>query len=300
MIEILDKKKMANLTNPDWFKPNLYSDWMKGATAGQLLIEITSRIDYLNEINTNISDFDSSFETERDHFLKSINTYGLIKWASLLKRAELAANAKATYSPLKPVSIDDLVMAFKRLQARDNKFTFTKNLAGETILFTALMRNHPVDNHLTDELWLKVDLNNLSSDQFALEAKLYSLLYSERFASHNNMPFPGRDYTKLFKKLIGYCPLAYLDLVIWRILTEGAFTKQNMITSYSAVLPTLSKEDSDSFFSRTLAGFMSQTIGIDASGKVEDGKALKKLTAWLASWNAKVGSSFATMLLNEC
>lgn len=299
MTKTVNKNRATNLTEPDWFNPLVYNDWIKGATAGKLLIEILTRVDFLKNIDSNISDFDGSMEIERNHFLDSINNYGLIKWASRAKRAELRANAKAIHSPVKPVAIDDVVMAIKRIQAKGQTFTFTENRAGETILHTAQMRNHPVDFHLSDEMWLKIDLRNLSSDQFALEAKLYSLLYSDRFASHNNIPFPGRDYTKLFKKLIGYSPLAYLDLVIWRVLTDGAFTKQNMINSYSAVLPTLSKEDSDSFFSRTLAGVMRETIGIDASGKVEDGKALKKLTAWLASWNAKVGSSFATMLLNE-
>ena len=299
MNELLSKKQKANLAVPEWFEPRLYSEWMKGTTAGDLLIEIKCRVDFLRAISANIADFEGSSEIERNHFMQSISDYGLVKWASCSKRTELKVNSKAIYSPLKPVSIDDVLLAIKKIQAKNNSFTFSKNRAGETILHTAWMRNHPVDIHLSDEMWLKVDLRSLSSDNFALEAKLYSLFYSDRFASHNNTPFPGRDYTKLFTKLIQYSPLAYLDLVIWKVLNEGLFTKQNMINCYFAVLPKLSKEDPESFFNRTVSGLMEDTIGVDANGKVDDDKALKKLTAWLASWNTKVGCSFANMLLNE-
>ena len=296
---MLSKKKKADLANPEWLKPDSYSEWMKGATAGDLLIEIKCRVDFLRDISANIADFEGSSEIERNHFMQLISDYGLAKWASCSKRTELKVNAKAIYSPLKPVSIDDVLLAIKKIQAKNNSFTFSKNRDGVTILHTAWMRNHPVDLHFSDEMWLKVDLRNLSSDDFALEAKLHSLLHSKRFSSHVNMSFSGTDYTKLFKKVINFNPLAYLDLAIWKMLAEGAFTKQNMINSYWAVLPKQFKEDKESFFNNTVSGVMKRAIGVDASKDQYDDNALRKLTAWLASWNAKAGSSFATMLLNE-
>ena len=117
MTKTVNKNRATNLTEPDWFDPLVYNDWVKGATAGKLLIEILTRVDFLKNIDSNISDFDGSMEIERNHFLDSINNYGLIKWASRAKRAELRANAKAIYSPVKPVAIDDVVMAIKRIQA---------------------------------------------------------------------------------------------------------------------------------------------------------------------------------------
>ncbi|MBZ9612712.1 DUF6387 family protein [Rheinheimera maricola] len=300
MTKTVNKNRATNLTEPDWFKPDVYNDWVKGATAGKLLIEILTRVDFLKNIDSNISDFDGSMEIERNHFLDSINNYGLIKWASRAKRAELRANAKAIYSPVKPVAIDDVVMAIKRIQAKGQTFTFTENRAGETILHTAQMRNHPVDFHLSDEMWLKIDLRNLSSDQFALEAKLYSLLYSDLFAPNNQkLPFMGRNYINQFKKLIDFNPLVYLDLVIWKVVTESAFSKQNMVNCFFEAKPNLFKADPENFFNRTVSSLMESMLGVDASGTVINDMALKKLSGWLASWNSNVGCSFASIPLNE-
>lgn len=300
MNKINAKKRAVEHAKPEWFKPEVYEDWMKGVTAGELLIEMMSRVTFLSDIETNISDFNGSLEMERDHFLKSIETYGLVKWSSNAKKAELKANAKAIYSPLKPVAIDDVLMAIKRIQSKKYKFTFSQNLSGETILASAQMRNHPVDTYVPNEMWLKIDLRDLSSDQFAIEAKLYSLLFSERFSQRNKkFPISGRDYAKLFKKMITFNPLAYLDLIIWSVLCEDAFSKQNVVNYYFEAMPNLYRADPESFFSRTVNDLMRTMLGVEASGKVVNDIAIKKLAVWLTSLNADTGCSFASILLVE-
>ena len=300
MNETVNKNHVANFSEPAWFDPNIYSDWMKGTVAGNLLIEIISRVDFLRDINANISDFDVSMESERNYFLESIERYGLIKWASRAKRAELRSNPKAVFSALKPVAIDDVLMAIKRIEAKNNIFTYTQHRSGDTVLHTAQMRNHPVDFHLQDEMWLKVDLRNLSSDQFAIEAKLYSLLHDERFSSKiHKIPFTGRNYANLFKKLIDFNPLVYLDLVIWKVVTESAFSKQNMVNCFFETKPNLFKADPENFFNRTVSSLMESMLGVDANGKVTSDMALKALSTWLVSWNSDTGCSFTSVPLNE-
>lgn len=296
----MSKKRAAEHIRPDWFKHEFYAEWMKGATAGELLIEIMSRIDFLREIENNIADFDASLAMERDHFTSAIETYGLVKWASGSRRAELKANGKAVFSRIKPVAIDDVLMVLKRLQGKKHKLTFTQNLAGETIIHSAQMRNHPVEQYAPDEMWIKVDLRGLSSEQFAIDARLYALLYSERFSPRNERyPLVGRDYTKLFKKLISFNPLVYLDLIVWNVLHQQAFSKQHVVNYYFEAMPNLYKADPESFFSRTVSALVLTMLGVDVNGKVVNDLALKKMTIWLTSLNSDIGCSFASIPLIE-
>lgn len=289
----LSKKTEQNKLRPEWLKPGLYDEWMKGATVGELLVEILSRIDFLNEIKTNLADFGGTLDCELNHFLFCVKQFGLSKWASMAKKEELKENAKAIYSRLKPVAIDDVLMVIKTIQGKGEAFSMRQEDVSEPILFGVKMLNRPVDEHLNNEMWLKVDMRNLNPEQFGIEAILYSFLYRDRFSKDlDKLPLVSGDYLSKFIRFITHNPLAYLDLLIWKVLNGDAIPRSNLVQWYFETIPMIHRSDQVSYYTRTVDILMVTMIGVDVNGAVSDKNAAKKLTAWLSSFDPRSGCSY--------